>query len=306
MNARVGRVRDASDEHFGSFGAAPPSGAAMAGVARARAREARYQARQSTVTLGRVNLLNTMIEERESVFTPDEARHAGLLKSLLEAHCQEINAKGTGMVFPYERWDKAFNWLKGIKVRERQASQVSASGPCVDHGNPGHAKCQAHGCCVGHNTSECRARSSVPLIVEALGREGAMGVYETPDGDFYVVAPARKNHDHTVARRIVEFSGDRLMLSGEHRDVRSLADRGAVYRLRPEWKITPERALQFIEIVGRCPRCVGMGLSGRLRDGVSVEMGSGKVCSEAMGLGERYHAAAAAARAAKRAARVSA
>lgn len=42
-------------------------------------------------------------------------------------------------------------------TRYEEPLPVSASGPCVNHGDPSHPKCMSHGCCVGHRAWECRA-----------------------------------------------------------------------------------------------------------------------------------------------------
>lgn len=41
--------------------------------------------------------------------------------------------------------------------RYEEPLPVSASGPCVNHGDPSHPRCMSHGCCVGHRATECRA-----------------------------------------------------------------------------------------------------------------------------------------------------
>jgi hypothetical protein len=213
------------------------------------------------VTQRQVDLLHTMIAERREVFTPQETGHVDELEALLEAQDIDFRTPGDGTPMPYERWDRAFKWLKTINVRVRSERAPGGNG--------------------------------VPPLVAELGIPGCYGVYENPDtGEIFVVQASKNDAAFTVARRLENFSGDRVTVEGVHTSIRSVEAKGAVYRIQSAWRMDPERAKLFIQKFGRCPRCVGMGLSGRMRDGVSVEMMAGKVCAHAMGFGAAYDARA--------------
>lgn len=111
-----------------------------------------------------------------------------------------------------------------------------------------------------------RARPADPELVP--------GVYEV-DGVVYVVKPNRAR-TALYAKRLVEIGGRRMTESGEVANIEFVYAPGAVKLVRPEHRMTAERARTLTLVYGRCLNC------GRaLKDARSVERGIGPVCWKA-------------------------
>ena len=103
------------------------------------------------------------------------------------------------------------------------------------------------------------------------------GVYEK-DGDVFMVVESGAGN--LYAKRYVELretQADRVTEAGDA--IRSTLeyDQGAVFRLKPEDRVTYERAKELSIRFGRCVRC-GTGLEVKK----SVEEGIGPVCKKAL------------------------
>jgi hypothetical protein len=92
------------------------------------------------------------------------------------------------------------------------------------------------------------------------------GAYAHPvTGEIYVVRMGKQSH-RPYALRLTEFGGDRLMLSGEHRSIRTDHAPGIIRELTARLRLSTEQGARLAEITRACVRC------GRtLRDGGSVE-----------------------------------
>lgn len=106
------------------------------------------------------------------------------------------------------------------------------------------------------------------------GAELAPGVYEV-DRVVYVVKPNRTK-TAVYAKRLVEIGGRRLTEAGEVANIEFVYAPGAVKLIRPEHRMTTERARTLTLVYGRCLNC------GRhLKAAESVERGIGPVCAKA-------------------------
>lgn len=99
----------------------------------------------------------------------------------------------------------------------------------------------------------------------------ALGVYETPDHQIYVVKSTRSK-TRKYALRLVE-SPDRLNQKRERVRFDFQYESGAIYKLRPEYKMTTKRAKRYLVRYGRCLVC---GRTIKAAD--SVYLGIGPVC----------------------------
>lgn len=100
------------------------------------------------------------------------------------------------------------------------------------------------------------------------------GVYEVGDAVF-VVKPNRSK-TALYAKRLVEIGGRRLTEAGERANIEFVYAPGAVAAIRPEHRMTAERARTLTLVYGRCLNC------GRhLKAAESVERGIGPVCAKA-------------------------
>jgi len=99
-----------------------------------------------------------------------------------------------------------------------------------------------------------------------------MGVYELPSGEIYVVKP---NRDKTrlYAKKLVEAPSDRLTETGQRVSFDFEYERGAIYTIRPEYKMSLERGKELMIRYGRCIIC-----GRRLKVAESVERGIGPIC----------------------------
>lgn len=98
------------------------------------------------------------------------------------------------------------------------------------------------------------------------------GVYETPDGTVYVVKP-NKAGTNLYAKRLVEINAERALEEGGRVNIEFQYEAGAIYRLKPEWKMEYERAKELTIRYGRCIVC-----GRKLKAAQSVEQGIGPVC----------------------------
>lgn len=94
----------------------------------------------------------------------------------------------------------------------------------------------------------------------------ADGMYRTPEGDIYKVQIAIYGSGRPYAKKLVQQ---------EDGSFRFVKEDGAVERLTPEMKMTPEQAQEFGRLYGVCCRC------GRtLTDEESIAYGIGPKCRE--------------------------
>lgn len=102
-----------------------------------------------------------------------------------------------------------------------------------------------------------------------------MGVYELPSGEVYVVKPNREK-TRLYAKKLVEASSDRVTETSKRVPFDFVYERGAIYRIKPEYRMSIERGKEFMIRYGRCIVC------GRfLKVAESVERGIGPVCIKA-------------------------
>lgn len=100
------------------------------------------------------------------------------------------------------------------------------------------------------------------------------GVYEVGT-DIYVVKPNRSK-TALYAKVLVEIGGRRMTEAGEVANVEFEYAPGAIARIRPEHRMSAERARTLTLVYGRCLNC------GRfLKAAESVERGIGPVCAKA-------------------------
>jgi len=100
------------------------------------------------------------------------------------------------------------------------------------------------------------------------------GVYEVEDEIFVVVQNRTKTQ--VYAKRLTESPSPRVTEAGTFVDFEFAYAPGALRRIRPEHRMTLERARHFLVRYGRCVRC------GRaLKVAESVERGLGPVCVKA-------------------------
>lgn len=103
------------------------------------------------------------------------------------------------------------------------------------------------------------------------------GMYRTPDGEIYKVQRAVHGSGHLYAKRLVvevdaqrDGQGNILVPAVVYFDMA----RGAVRKLRPEWKMSLDEAKQFGALYGTCCVC------GRtLTNEASIEAGIGPICA---------------------------
>ena len=102
-----------------------------------------------------------------------------------------------------------------------------------------------------------------------------MGVYELPTGEIYVVKP---NRDKTrmYAKRLVESPSDRLTETGTVVKFDFVYEKGAIYKIKPEHRMSIERGRELMIKYSRCIVC------GRtLKVAGSILQGMGEVCKRA-------------------------
>jgi hypothetical protein len=98
------------------------------------------------------------------------------------------------------------------------------------------------------------------------------GVYETPDHTIYVVRPNRDGTRH-YAKKLKQAPSERTTESGQHVNFDFEYDKGAIFKLKPEYRMSEERAKELTVLYGHCIVC------GRtLKEAKSVERGIGPIC----------------------------
>lgn len=102
--------------------------------------------------------------------------------------------------------------------------------------------------------------------------EAKPGVYELPTGEIYVVKPNRTK-TRLYAKRLVTTSSDRLNANGDHVKVDFEYEQGAIYKIRPEHRMSLERAQELTIKFSHCIVC-----GRKLKVAQSVERGIGPVC----------------------------
>lgn len=122
-----------------------------------------------------------------------------------------------------------------------------------------------------------RRKPEPPQAPELVGPNGVvMGVYESPAGIF--VVKANKERSRLYAKKLEVIGGERLTEAGEHVNFEFVYDKGAIFNLRPDQRMSLERAKELAIRYGRCLNC-----GRRLKDATSVERGIGPVCIKAFG-----------------------
>ena len=99
-----------------------------------------------------------------------------------------------------------------------------------------------------------------------------IGVYELPNGEIYVVKPNRAK-TRVYAMKLVESPSERLTETGTHVKFDFVYEKGAIYKIKPEYKMDIERAKELMIRYGRCIVC-----GRRLKVAESVERGIGPIC----------------------------
>ena len=100
------------------------------------------------------------------------------------------------------------------------------------------------------------------------------GVYEV-NGEVFVVKPNREG-TRLYAKKLIEIRGSRLNDEGDIVKIEFEYAPGAVKRIRPEHRMSVERASELTIRYGRCINC-----GRRLKDATSVLRGIGPVCVKA-------------------------
>jgi hypothetical protein len=120
-----------------------------------------------------------------------------------------------------------------------------------------------------------REESSEPRPIAKLELEP--GVYELPTKEIYLVKP-NQEMTHVYALRLVETPSDRITESGATVKFEFQYERGAIYRILPEHRMSLERGKELMIRYGRCIVC-----GHNLKVKKSVERGIGPVCIKAFG-----------------------
>jgi hypothetical protein len=129
----------------------------------------------------------------------------------------------------------------------------------------------------GSTCPACPAPDAVPTVPAQERERDTVtvtdpGVYETGDGEVYVVKPNREK-TRLYAKRLVEINPERATETGERVQIEFEYARGAIYGLSPDMKMDLDRAKALTIRYGRCIVC------GRnLKAAESVERGIGPVC----------------------------
>ncbi len=98
------------------------------------------------------------------------------------------------------------------------------------------------------------------------------GVYELPSGEIFVVKP-NQERTRVYASRLVETPSDRVTEAGGHVKFEFKYAPGAIYQIRPDYRMPADRARELMIRYGRCIVC------GRhLKVAESVERGIGPIC----------------------------
>lgn len=98
------------------------------------------------------------------------------------------------------------------------------------------------------------------------------GLYETPKGEIFRVQISRESGNR-YAKRMIEITGKRLTETDNVVNVDFKFESGAVWNLRPEWRMDFDRAK---ELSIRYRHCLACGIF--LKDATSVAEGIGPIC----------------------------
>jgi hypothetical protein len=141
--------------------------------------------------------------------------------------------------------------------------ESSLSKPIIQHSVPEASSLIDDLLLAEKEINEQKALNNVPPRTIGLGEDG---MYRTPNGTIYKVQYAVHGSGNLYAKRLIppsEFGG-RAEFDYE---------RGAVNKLRPEWRMTLEQAKEFGALYGTC--CVCRTLTRE----ESIEAGIGPICA---------------------------
>lgn len=111
-----------------------------------------------------------------------------------------------------------------------------------------------------------RKQAPRPSAAPAGGAVTQDGMYRTPDGEIYKVQVAVHGSGNLYAKLLVV---DEAAKSGTFEYAA-----GAIRKLRPEWRMTLEQAVEFGRLYGFCVKC-----GATLTDEGSIERGIGPICA---------------------------
>lgn len=104
-----------------------------------------------------------------------------------------------------------------------------------------------------------------------------IGVYELPTGEIYLVKP-NQDGDRLYAKRMVLAPAERRNLEGNRTPYDFDYERGAIFKLKPEYQMSWDRAKTLMVQYGRCILC------GRLlKRAESLERMMGRTCAKKVG-----------------------
>jgi len=109
-----------------------------------------------------------------------------------------------------------------------------------------------------------------PEYIDAQSLE--IGLYELPDGAVYLVR-LNEAGTHVYAQRLVVAASNRIMADGSTKAIDYEYERGSITRIRPEHRMSKERADELSIVFGRCVIC-----GKKLKVKESVEAGIGPKC----------------------------
>jgi len=161
-----------------------------------------------------------------------------------------------------------FNYLRDLCNRREVPSEIQELASTVKVGDfKGYDVSKAIDTAKACGWRRVKATAMIPENVEnptPIAQIAEKGYYEY-EGAIYCVAPSKQNPTRTIAK---------VLRNEGHRGVWDFA-RGMIYRLKPEHRISLDRAKSFGHMYGFCMIC------GRtLTDPKSVEAGIGPVCAK--------------------------
>jgi len=120
----------------------------------------------------------------------------------------------------------------------------------------------------------------VTVVTQPVAPEKLVpGVYELTDGRIYVVKATKEDKSRLYAKRLVELNGDyRTTEAGSRVDFEFQYEKGAIYDIHLNDRMTLDRAKELITLYGRCINC-----NRHLKAAKSVEQGIGPVCVKSFG-----------------------
>jgi len=118
-------------------------------------------------------------------------------------------------------------------------------------------------------------RPSAPVPPAVPVAQVTAGIYRV-DGRVYQVKPNREG-TRVYAKRLVEIGGTRVTDAGTFANIDFRYEAGAIFRIRPEHRVSPQEAAELSVRYGRCMMCGRM-----LRAAQSVTRAIGPVCWERM------------------------